>query len=355
MKIIITSPSLNVNTNVSGVSAVTNFIIKLNTQHEYVHFEIGKKDAVGRGLAWFLNLLRMYFHWVYLMCTTRHFIHFNFPVDKRSVIRDVPLIVMAKIFGKHLVVHLHGGEFLLSENVPGWIKFMIKIALKGNHPVICLSIAEKRVVTTQFGATNAIELPNAIDLTDAEDFHREIADDELPTILYLGRIHPDKGMAYIYPALELLKQQGIKFKFVMAGKGPVQDEYDAKFRALLGNDYEFKGIVSGPGKTAAFKQCNIFLLPSFWEGLPIALLEAMSFGLVPVTTDVGAMKTVVVNETSGLIVETYSAESITDAITKLSGNKGMMKKISRNARKLIFTAYNPHKYIDTLNKIYQYE
>jgi glycosyltransferase involved in cell wall biosynthesis len=355
MKIIITSPSLNVNTNVSGVSAVTNFIIKLNTQHEYIHFEIGKKDAQGRGLVWFLNLLRMYCQWFYLMCTTRHFIHFNFPVDKRSVMRDVPLMVLAKIFRKRLVIHLHGGEYLLSDNVPGWIKFMIKMALKGHHPIICLSIAEKRVVTTKFGATNAIELPNAIDLTDAEDFHREIADDELPTLLFLGRIHLDKGIAYIYDALATLKQQGIKLKFVMAGKGPVQDEYDAKFRELLGDNYEFRGIVSGASKTAAFKQCNIFLLPSFWEGLPIALLEAMSFGLVPVTTDVGAMKTVVVNETSGLIVETYSAASIADAVKKLSANNNMMRKISANARKLVFTAYNPHKYIDTLNKIYQYE
>jgi glycosyltransferase involved in cell wall biosynthesis len=355
MKIIITSPSLNVNTNVSGVSAVTNFIIKLNTEHEYIHFEIGKKDAQGRGLLWFLNLLRMYCQWFYLMCTTNYFIHFNFPVDKRSVMRDVPLMLLAKLFRKRLVIHLHGGEYLLNESVPGWIKYMIKLALQGRHPVICLSIAEKRVVTTKYGAINAIELPNSIDLTDAEGFHREIADDELPVLLFLGRIHLDKGIAYIYEALATLKQHGLNFKFVMAGKGPAQDEYDAKFKALLGDRYEFKGIVSGDSKTAAFKECNIFLLPSFWEGLPIALLEAMSFGMVPVTTDVGAMKTVVISGTNGLIVETYSAESIVNAITSLSGNHTIMRKLSANARKLVFIAYNPHKYIDTLNKIYQYE
>jgi glycosyltransferase involved in cell wall biosynthesis len=355
MKILITSPSLNVNTNVSGVSAVTNFIIKLNTEHEYIHFEVGKKDDVKRDWHWFRRLLKMYFKWFKLMCTTSHLIHFNFPVDKRSVIRDAPMIIMAKIMFKRMVIHLHGGEYLMNENVPGWIKLMIKMALKGKHPVICLSIAEKQVVTTQFGATNVIELPNAIDLTDAENFHREITKEETPTLLFLGRIHLDKGIAYIYEALAEMKEQNVNFKFVMAGKGPAEDEYNPKFKTLLGDGYEFKGVVSGDSKTAVFKQCNIFLLPSFWEGLPIALLEAMSFGLVPVTTNVGAMKTVVLDGKNGMLVETHSAQGIVNAVKSLSADKANMQTLSNNARELIFTDYNPQKYIATLNKIYQYE
>ena len=355
MKIIITSPSLNVESNVSGVSAVTNFIIGLNTSHQYIHFLIGKKDAQKRGAFTFFRLIKMYAKWVYLMCTTNYFIHFNFPVDKRSVMRDVPMMLLAKIMGKHLVIHLHGGEFLLSDDVPGWIQLMIKLALKGRHPIICLSIAEKRVVTTKYGATNAIELPNAVNLTDAEKFDRKYNENDLPTILFLGRIHPDKGLAYIYPALQQLKTEGLDFKFIMAGKGPLEAEYDTKFMELLGDRYEFKGIVSGLRKTIAFEQSNIFLLPSFWEGLPIALLEAMSFGLVPVTTDVGAMKTVVINNMNGKIVETRSSEDIAEAIKSLAGDPEKMKRLSINARKLVFTQYNPKKYIETLNKIYQYE
>ena len=177
----------------------------------------------------------------------------------------------------------------------------------------------------------------------------------MPTILFLGRIHPDKGLAYIYPALQQLKTEGLDFKFIMAGKGPLEEEYDTKFMELLGDRYEFKGIVSGLRKTIAFEQSNIFLLPSFWEGLPIALLEAMSFGLVPVTTDVGAMKTVVINNMNGKIVETRSSEDIAEAIKSLAGDPEKMKRLSINARKLVFTQYNPKKYIETLNKIYQYE
>ena len=355
MKILITSPSLNVNTNVSGVSAVTNFIIKLNTEHEYIHFEVGKKDDVKRDWHWFRRLLKMYFKWFKLMCTTSHLIHFNFPVDKRSVIRDAPMIIMAKIMRKRMVVHLHGGEYLLKEHIPGWIKLMIRCALTGKNPIICLSTTERSHVITAFKSRNAIELPNAIDLTDAENFTRMIGDDELPTLLFLGRIHLDKGIAYIYEALAELKEKGLDFKFIMAGKGPAEDEYNLKFKTLLGDNYEFKGVVSGDSKTTVFKQCNIFLLPSFWEGLPIALLEAMSFGLVPVTTDVGAMKTVVLDGKNGMIVETRSAQGIVNAVKSLSADKAYMRTLSTNARDLVFRDYNPRKYIATLNKIYQYE
>ena len=355
MKIIITSPSLNVNTNVSGVSAVANFIIRLNPTHQYIHFEVGKKDAEGRGIKRVLNIIKMYFKWTALLLTTRHFIHFNFPVDKRSVIRDVPMIALAKLLGKRMLIHLHGGEFLLNDNVPGWITFMIDIALKGKRPVIFLSEAENKIVAPKFKCHNSITLPNAIDISDAEQFERTFTDNDLPTLLFLGRIHPEKGIVYIYEALALLKKQGINFKFFLAGKGPLQEEYIQKLSDLLGDKFEFKGVVSGTSKTDTFKQCNIFLLPSFWEGLPIALLEAMSFGLVPITTGVGAMDTVVITDKSGIIVGVRSAEDIAAAITKIASDSMRMKTMSRNARELIFKNYNPYKYIEILNKIYQYE
>ena len=355
MKIIITSPSLNVNTNVSGVSAVTNFIIGFNPTHQYIHFEVGKKDAEGRGAGRIWGLFKMYVKWFYLMVTTRHFIHFNFPVDKRSIIRDVPMIALAKLLGKRMLVHLHGGEFLLDEGIPGWTKAMIRAALAGRRPVVCLSAQEQEYVTTKFNCSNAVALPNAIDLTEAGQFSRIYDDAEVPTILFIGRIHPDKGLAYIYPALQLLKEQGLNFKFVLAGRGPLQKEYDAKFRSLLGAQYEFKGVLSGQSKIDAFKQCNIFLLPSFWEGLPVALLEAMSFGLVPVTTNAGAMGSVVITGTNGIVVEMRSASAIAEAIKHLAADRQGMKTMSINARELIFTAYNPQKYIEQLNAIYRYE
>ncbi|NJO25609.1 MAG: glycosyltransferase family 4 protein [Bacteroidia bacterium] len=102
--------------------------------------------------------------------------------------------------------------------------------------------------------------------------------------MFIGRISNTKGLDFIYTALSKLKKLNLNFKFIMAGAGPQQNEYVQKFASLLGNNFEFKGVVSGQTKTALYQSCHVFLLPSLFEGLPMSLLEAMSFGLVPVVT-----------------------------------------------------------------------
>jgi glycosyltransferase involved in cell wall biosynthesis len=355
MKVIITSPSLDINTNVSGVSAVANFIIKLNTKHQYIHFEVGKKDGEKRNLGRFFGLLKMYLKWFYLLATTNHFIHFNFPVDKRSIIRDVPMIWMAKLFSKRMVLHLHGGEYLMQDSHPRWVEKMMRIAFSGKAPIITLSAAEEEFIIKKYNCKNVYTLPNCIDLTDAERFDRVTPSEGKLILLFLGRIHVDKGLAYIYEAFTILKQQGVPFKFVLAGKGPDEDEYKQKFTGLLGNDFDFKGIVGGQAKVNAFKESDVFLLPSFYEGLPIALLEAMSFGLVPIATNVGAIGQVIETADDGIMINTKSADDIVNAVIKLSSDRELVKKLSHNAKKVIFKKYNPLAYFDLLNTIYQYE
>ena len=153
-------------------------------------------------------------------------------------------------------------------------------------------------------------------------------------------------------AMESLKKKKIKFKFFMAGKGPEEKLFIQKFNDLLGTDFEFKGVVSGDQKTELLKKCNVFLLPSFYEGLPMALIESMSFGLVPVTTNVGSIKNVIENGINGIIVSTHSSEEIAFAIEKLSKDKECLELLSKNARQFIFRNFNPEVYIARLNEIY---
>ena len=83
------------------------------------------------------------------------------------------------------------------------------------------------------------------------------------------------------------------------------------------------------------KQCDIFLLPSLFEGLPVSLLEAMSFGLVPVVTDVGSINTVVKNGETGVIVEMRSSVQIAEAVESLVQNDDLFERLSINSRRYI--------------------
>ena len=84
----------------------------------------------------------------------------------------------------------------------------------------------------------------------------------------------------------------------------------------------------------------------------MALLECMSFGLVPVTTDDGSMGYLVKQEETGLLVKKYSAEDIAEAIRALDGDRQMLRSLGISCKDYIEEHYNPDTYIHNLNRIY---
>ncbi len=351
--ILITAPSLDTKHNVSGISSVTNFIISNNTTRNYKHFELGRKDNEKRNLAWVFKIIRTMFKWVSAIRDKEiALVHFNFPLSKPSVLRDAPLLILTKLFRKKMIIHLHGGDYLTSKKAPRWMRFILKRVFSGNNPVIVLSPLEKKVITEEYSIKNVTVLPNCVDLKDAKAFNRSFDDNGIFNILSIGRISIPKGIERIYQSLVLLKQRNVKLNFYLAGTGPEEAAYKEKFSALLGDAFHFEGIVSGKTKTALFERCNVYLLPSYFEGLPMSLLESMSFGLVPIVTGVGSIKYVVTTGETGVIVDNDPAAETDAAIKSFETDTALLKKLSVNASRFIFENYNPENYIARLNTLY---
>ena len=324
-----------------------------NTENEYLHFVLGKKDDEKRDLFWFFRNLTAYLRWVYLMFAQKDtLIHFNLPLSILSILRDSPLILFTRILRKPMIIHIHGGELLTGKKSPIWLKYILKWSLSGKNPKIVLSAAEEEVLRRKFSSRRIFVLPNCIELKEAREFNGKHSKSEMLKVLFMGRISAAKGLEYIFQGFECLKRKGIKFGFIMAGKGPEEKIYVRKFRELLGEEFEYRGVVSGDQKAELLKECNVFLLPSLFEGLPMALIESMAFGLVPVVTNVGSIKCVVSSGINGIIVKKDSSEEIAGAIEKLTQDRQYLKELSRNARQYIFSNYNPDVYITRLNEIY---
>jgi glycosyltransferase involved in cell wall biosynthesis len=351
--VLITSPSLDTKFNVSGISSVTNFIIHQNPKYAYEHFELGRKDSEKRGTDWIIKTLLTTIKWILVVSSRRiAFVHFNFAFSKPSVIRDVPLILFAKLIGKKMLIHVHGGEFLLKKQPPLWMNILLKGVFTQKTTILVLSPLERNVLLGIYPARQIKVLPNCVDLTAAEKVHRQFPASQKLNLLFLGRIHADKGIKHIYQALAILRKRNIPFRFFMAGTGPEEKVYVDKFSALLGIDFNFCGIVSGAVKDSLLTDCDIFLLPSLYEGLPMALLESMSFGMVPVVTDIGSISTVVKNGQNGIILGSDPTQEIVVAVELLGKGNGILQRMSNHARDYIFSHFDPKKYIFYLNEIY---
>lgn len=353
MEIIITSPSLNPKQNVSGISSVTQFIIQNNKIINYIHFELGKKDNERGGVYRIGAILKcMFLWWKTLSKYPQAIIHYNFPLSKASILRDPLFIGIARIRKRKMVIHLHGGNFLTAPHIPFYLNALLKKVFALPVPFIVLSELEKKLVQERFDCADINVLPNCIDLKDAEDFEREPNTHNTLTIGYLGRIAETKGMDYLLDACIQMGKKGILFLLKIAGKEEVKDKYIPTFQKELGDHFIYEGVVFGEAKNKFLKSLDVFVLPSFFEGLPISLIECMSFGVVPITTPVGSIKEIINDGNNGLFINIKDSQSIIKQFDRLERDRMLLSKLSVHSKEYIIRTFNSKIYIDKLNKIY---
>lgn len=349
--IIINSPSLDPTKNVSGISAVVQFIIGKNTGYNYNHFEVGRTDEDKGGLGRVFSILGSLKKWkAMLKKSPNAIVHYNFALTKLSIIRDS--VYLHFVRNNKLLVHLHGGNYLFDDDMPFYISWLLKRLFMKDIPFIVLSEKEKERITEKYHAKTVISLPNCVDLSEAQTFVRKMPGESL-TLGYIGRIAETKGMKELLEACVTMKKDQVPFKLIIAGSERNGDVLLSQFRTLLGDNFEYAGVVSGEAKNRFLKEMEVFVLPSYFEGLPISLLEAMSFAAVPVTTNVGSIGTVVHEGENGLFIQVKNSEDIADKVQMLINTEGLMEKLGKKAKETIFEQYDPDKYVEILNRIYQ--
>jgi glycosyltransferase involved in cell wall biosynthesis len=237
--------------------------------------------------------------------------------------------------------------------MPLWLKMLFRVII-GRGPIVVLGPAERAWFTAALTDANVFVLPNCVAAEDAWSFERCPRSEGYLTILYLGRISLDKGIDIVYDAVRVLKDAGSRIRLVIAGTGPDEHIYVEKFRKLLGDNFTFSGVVRGPAKTHVMKESDVFLLPSKFEGLPMALLECMAFGLVPVTTGVGSIPSVVVDGKNGLLLRENTAAEVVQAVERLLADRQSLHRLGAAARATALSADRATTYLKHLNEIYEY-
>lgn len=355
LPIIITAPSLNPLENISGISEVVRFIINNNSSRKYIHFLIGKKDTESDGkLHRIFSLWKTYQRWKKLLGQERNaIIHYNFPLNAKSIIRDYFFIQYALNKRRKIIVHIHGGIYLSSLNRPWFVNYLLKKIFSSSASFIVLSESEKHSIQSEFQTKNIKVLPNCVDLKEALSFKRAIKNEKEPLNLgYIGRIEVNKGMDWLLKACLNLKNNNIPFNLNIAGKEEQGNSYIEEFKKTLGSSFKYHGVVHGLEKDKFLRSLDLFLLPSFFEGLPVSLLECMSFGVVPIVTPVGSIPEIVEDNQNGLLIKLKDDESITKAVIKLHSNRELLYTMSQNSRSSIFSLFSPEKYIEKLELIY---
>ena len=353
MNILITAPSLDVTKNVSGISAVVNTIIENNTLHTYHHFVAGNEDGNRSIVKRLLQLLKSYTSLARLYKTKGvQLVHLNLAMNPKSMYRDYLIFLISTLYKIPVVVHLHGGMFLLKKPTNIVLKNIAQRMLTSARAVICLSPMEKDFISNQYSLPQVKVLQNTVSgsyfqLNKTIDYSGNI------NVLFMGRLHESKGIRVILEAISKLLEDGhLNLCFVFCGAGPLESEV-MQFAGLHPDNVQYRGIAAGIRKAKILGACHLFILPSLYgEGLPVALIEAMASGLVPVVTNDGSMKTFIKDGETGFFVDKGSARQICRTLVELIGNIEKIRTVSFNARKFITDNFAIDSYIDSLSNIY---
>lgn len=172
-------------------------------------------------------------------------------------------------------------------------------------------------------------------------------------ILYLGRLHKGKGLDYLLEAVSRLDGSRIALVIVGPDAGYEAQIRDRTQTLGLSDKVIFTGPIYGSRKYTAFRDADVFVLPSMFEQLPISALEAAIFRLPLVLSERCGMTDVVLETEAGIIVPYGETKALAEALESLCDDPLQRRRMGSNAREMVEEYCDPSQVIDTLEAVYQ--
>lgn len=166
-------------------------------------------------------------------------------------------------------------------------------------------------------------------------------ENSLINMLYVGRLAGEKGVPILLKSLVELKSTGLQFRLTLYGDGA-----DRKLLEQLVSDnglqdyVNFAGFADQATIRAALTNSDLFILPSFAEGVPVSLMESMAIGVPVISTYVGGIVELITPEHSGILVSPSDIAGLSDAIQKYSTDTEFRIQVIKNARQKIERDFN---------------
>jgi glycosyltransferase involved in cell wall biosynthesis len=310
-----------------------------------------------------MNFVFRYFDFVRALISPQiYLLYFMLSSSKIGFIRDSFYILTASILNKKIVGHYHGSNFDgFYRNQSKILKKYIKFTMQRLDRLILSGNCIKPIFGRIYPLNKLEVLYNGLDLAqylpDKTILRKPV---NVFTILFMGHIWFPKGFYDLILAYKKLHKKYLSnVRLIFAGEnmsdelGAVEflnDKWREKFLSERDNiancinkfiinseqyNAHYLGLVCGERKKMIFQQANVFILPSYTEGLSFACLEAMTMGLPVIVTPVGAMPEVVKHRENGLITPIGDHEKLAENIELLMKDIELRKRIERN--NILFT------------------
>jgi glycosyltransferase involved in cell wall biosynthesis len=342
---------------VSGVSTHLNqlFESELTSRFDLVQFQVGSE---GRTMGRLRTLLRLIAGpLAFAACLIRSkpsIVHLNTSLVAKAYWRDVVFLALAKAMGRRVIYQVHGGalpaEFFGGNRV---LTALLRRILSCPDKVVLLARAEMMAYGRFAPHARLVRIANAVAVCETDlPAERYIVNRPL-RVVYIGRLDADKGIFETIEAIRILRDRGTVVRLTIAGFGPASSKIIRAIEAdRLGDRAFLLGAVFGSAKQRLWEEADVFAFPTYREGLPYALLEAMAGGAVPVISPVGAIPDVVQDEVQGLFVPAREPQAVANALERLANDRPLLHRLAVAARQRIIEGYSVARMAQEFDALY---
>ncbi len=334
-----------------GIASVTNTLLRapeINRKYNINHLATysGKTHIIRD----FIKALFIFFR--LLLFKKIDLIHLHSAADG-SFYRKSIFILISSVFRKKAVLHIHSGHFgAFYEKSRALKKKYIETILSIPQTLIVVSNALKAQLVKIVKDPGKVEIVvNPVELPPEHEYRRDTNENKTTKIVFMGRLNAKKGIYDLIEAAEKLLAETKDVFFILCGDGEMR-----KVKDLI----EEKGIAkyfSIPGRVDD-KHCylsggDIFVLPSYFEGIPISVLEAAGYKLPVVATAAGGTPEVVCNNENGFLIEPGNIESLKEKLLVLINSPELRIRMGKKAYEVIKNKFDIRVVEKKLDSIYQ--
>lgn len=343
-KVLLITPSFKLN---GGVVEFNKMLIRYG-KSRFIIFELtsGLKEGMIEKLYGLIYDYTRFFK--ILIFKPVDIVHVNPSLGKNAIRRDANYIRIAKLFNKKVYVHWHGwnrdNEYILEGKNSDLIHNSF---FKADHiKVLSCQIEDK---FRKMGFNNKLTLGNTfvddelLDVIDTKNIK-----DNIFRILFLSTISINKGIYIALETYKILKSKNTNIQLTIAGSGKELENVRKYISDNKLDGIQLVGHVEKKAKRTILNQSDIYLFPSFYEGMPTSVLEAMGFGLPIVCSKVGALPDFFENEKMGFMVDSKEPLEYAKEIVKFLNNESLRVSIGNHNSQFVRKHFLAS---ETINKI----
>ncbi len=260
---------------------------------------------------------------------------------------------LPKLHKKRVIVTIHGLDWQRAKwggFATKYIKFGEKQAVKKADEIIVLSRGVQDYFQNEYGR-KTVFIPNGVNrpvIREADEIKKLWGLEKDSYVLFLGRIVPEKGLRYLVDAWKNIKTDK---KLVIAGGSSDTNEFLDELKNFSGEEVIFTGFQQGKVLEELYSNAYIYTLPSDLEGMPLSLLEAMSYGNCCLASDIPECAEVI--EDKGITFPKSNIDELRKTLQELLDNPNKVQGYKAEATEFICQKYNWDDVVEKTLNLYK--